>query len=281
MKKDRLMTIIILAILIFIAIFNFANKDENIDRIENDYLDLVFFDVGQGDSSLIKLPNGETALIDGGSRRYSQEILDKLDDHKVSKIDYLIVTHLHEDHIGSLPEVIRNKEIGKIYMPRVSTNTKIFEDLLMSIKEKDLKISQGKSGLVINDYMEILGPTREHKSMNNNSLIVRLKYNDLTALYTGDAELAAEKDILDFKNRLKSDILKVGHHGSDTSSSKDFIDLVDPDIAVISVAEKNKYKHPSKSVIDRFNSRGARILRTDELGDIHISTDGKNIKINK
>jgi competence protein ComEC len=245
-----------------------------------------FIDVGQGDSIFIQLPNGETSLIDGGTRASGENVVKYLKEQNVEKIDYLIATHPHEDHIGGLPKVVKNFEIGKIYMPDATANTNIFQELLKEIKSKEKKITIAKGGdIILNDSgikYEILAPNGEkYGETNDYSIVAKLTYKDNSFLFTGDAEKISENEIIEKGYNLKSDVLKIGHHGGSTSTSDEFLLKVSPKYGVISLGKDNTYGHPHKETIQRLNEQNVTILRTDELGTIVMISDGKNIAINK
>lgn len=240
-----------------------------------------FLDVGQADSALIELPNGEVVLIDGGNRGDSGLLINYIKGINVEKIDYLIATHPHEDHIGGLPAVVRQFDIGKIYMPKKTANTQIFESLLKEIKNKDLKITEARSGMDIVDdvnlKLSIVAPDgASYEKINDYSIANKLKYKNISFLFTGDAERKSEISMINSKVDLKADILKVGHHGSNTSSTEEFLDNISPRYAIISCEEQNSYGHPHREVIERLNKRKIKILRTDEMGTIILETDGKS-----
>lgn len=240
-----------------------------------------FLDVGQADSALIELPNGEVVLIDGGNIGDSGFLINYIKGINVEKIDYLIATHPHEDHIGGLPAVVRQFDIGKIYMPKKTANTQIFESLLKEIKNKDLKITEARSGMDIVDdvnlKLSIVAPDgASYEKINDYSIANKLKYKNISFLFTGDAERKSEISMINSKVDLKADILKVGHHGSNTSSTEEFLDNISPRYAIISCEEQNSYGHPHREVIERLNKRKIKILRTDEMGTIILETDGKS-----
>lgn len=243
-----------------------------------------FIDVGQADSILIELPNDEIALIDGGNRADGELVVNYLKDNNIEKIDYLLATHPHEDHIGGLPVVVDSFHIGSIYMPRKSVSTEIFETLVNSIKSNDLKATVAEGGLKIIDDGElkfsIIAPNSDDYSETNDfSIVCKLEYKDKSFLFTGDAEGTSEKEIIKAGYDLSADVLKVGHHGGSTSTTEEFLNEVEPTYAVISVAKDNDHGHPHKETIEKLNERNINVLRTDELGTIIISTDGKNISI--
>ena len=251
-----------------------------------DTLAVNFLDVGQGDCEFIQLPDGKCMLIDAGVSDSAGKIASKISELGYEKIDYLVATHPHADHIGGMKRIVENFDIGEIYMPKASTNTKTFENLLQAISDKGLSINTAKAGKVIYESddlkIEILAPISDtYKDLNNYSAVIRLQYGNNVFLFTGDAEELAEGEILNAysKNALKADVLKVGHHGSNTASSADFISAVLPKYAVIEVGEDNSYNHPHAEAVDTLNSVGAEILRTDLNGNITIISDKVNITV--
>jgi beta-lactamase superfamily II metal-dependent hydrolase len=245
-----------------------------------------FIDVGQADCILIQTPEGRNILIDAGNNDDQQTILTYLNKQGTKKIDVVIGTHPHEDHIGSMDAVIKNYEIGKLFMPKVSTTTKTFEDVLAAAKAKKLKISSPTPGTVIepdkNVKLTVLAPnSAQYDDLNNYSIVVKMTYGSTSFLFTGDAEGTSEKEILAKKFDIKADVLKIGHHGSDSSTTAAFLKAVSPKYAVISVGQGNDYGHPKKTTLDKLKAKNIDIYRTDLNGTIIATSDGKAIKFDK
>jgi competence protein ComEC len=250
-----------------------------------DGLKVHFIDVGQGASQLIIGSTGKTILIDAGNNNQAAVVCDYLKKQKISKIDILVGTHPDADHIGGLDAVIDNFEIGKIYLPKVQANTKTFEDVLLAIQRKGLKVSTAKAGLTLDweadAAVQMLAPTGEHPDDTNDmSAVIHLDYGDTSFLFTGDAELKSEHEMIDAKVNLKSDVLLVGHHGSKSSTSQAFLEAVRPSYAVIQVGKSNNYGHPSAEVLNRLADGGIKTFRNDEQGNIVFSSNGKEIVVN-
>lgn len=239
-----------------------------------------FIDVGQGDSTLIE-SNGHYMLIDAGENNQGDTVIEYLRSHQVTTLDYVIGTHPHSDHIGGLDLVIDAFDVGKIILPPKEHTTKTFEDLLDSISKKGLKITKPVPGDIYelgDASFQILAPNQDYgDDLNNWSVGLRLVYGDTAFLFTGDAEEAAEADILKTGLDLKADVLKAGHHGSRTSSSDPFLDCVSPSYAVIECGDGNTYGHPHQETMKRLKKRGIQIYRTDTQGNIVATTDGTNL----
>jgi len=250
-------------------------------------LKVHFLDVGQADSTLIELPNNQIMLIDGGNNNDSDIIIEYLKEKDIKKIDYLIGTHPHEDHIGGLDDIIDSLEIGKIYLPGVVHTTKTFENLLNSIKRKSKKIITAKAGvnIVNEDQLKLyfLSPIKkDYKELNHYSAVIKLEYQENSFLFTGDAEIVNEEEIIvEYSDLSKVDVLKIAHHGSSSSSSNNFLDIIEPDYGVISVGNDNQYGHPSPTVIKRLNNKDIKIYRTDLQGTITLGSNGIKISFNK
>ncbi|MCI9087569.1 MAG: MBL fold metallo-hydrolase [Clostridia bacterium] len=235
-------------------------------------LKVYFFDVGQADSILI-MNEEQTMLIDAGNNDDGEMLVKNLEILGITKIDYLVGTHPHEDHIGGMDNIIKNFEIGTIYMPKVQTNTKTFEDVLDAVREKELTISTPKvkdTFKVGKAECQVLAVDNKAKNLNITSIVIQMQFDDMTYLFTGDSEKEVEEKILKANKDIKVNILKVGHHGSDTSSSEKFIQTLVPEISVISVGRDNSYGHPNQEVVERLEEVGSKIYRTDEVGNVFI-----------
>ncbi|HHU92331.1 MAG TPA: MBL fold metallo-hydrolase [Halanaerobiaceae bacterium] len=246
-----------------------------------------YLDLGQADSILLELPNNEIMLIDAGNNSDGQKLVNYLREQGIDTIDYLIGTHPHADHIGGLDDVIENFVIGRIYMPEVIHTTKTFEDVLLAVQRKGKKITPARTGVSIIDdpvlQIYFLSPiSNNYKDLNHYSAVVKVDFLDKSFLFTGDAEKINEEEMIEkYGVKLKSHILKVGHHGSNTSTSEEFIEKVVPDYAVISVGKDNSYGHPSALVIQRLQNHGVKIYRTDLQGTIIARSDGQQILFNQ
>ena len=251
-------------------------------QAEDVLLRVDFLNVGQADCALLST-NGHYMVIDGGNNGDADTILSYLEGQGVEKLDAVVGTHPHEDHIGSLDAIINHFDVDAVYMPKIMHTSKTFEDVLDAVANKGLKIKSPSPGDTI-DFngleIEELGPQREYKDFNNNSIVLKVNAGETAFLFTGDAEETAEKDILQADYDLQADVLKVGHHGSSTSSSQAFLQAVKPKYAVISVGVGNSYHHPEEEALQRLQSIGAEIYRTDLQGNIVCTTDGKNIAFN-
>lgn len=245
-----------------------------------------FIDVGQGDSILIQFPNQQNMLIDAGDNDKGKVVVDYLIDQGVSKIHYLIATHPHADHIGGMDDVIDQFEIGDIYMPKIAHTTKTYMDLLEAIERKNLRIRAAHAGttITIDDVRaEILAPDihLDSDNLNDYSVVLKLTYGKTKFLLQGDAEEKTEESILESGIDIRSDVIKLGHHGSSTSSTPSYIEAVDPDYAIVMVGEGNKYGHPHKEVVALMDEKGINIYRTDRDGTIVIISDGNKISFNE
>lgn len=245
-------------------------------------LSVQFLDVGQGDCIFVKLPDGQSMLIDAGNNADGEKIVEFIKNQGTEKIDFLIGTHPHADHIGGMDDVINQFEVGKIYMPAVTANTRTFEEVLEAIKNKGLKIDTVKAGVVVLDgdvKAEFISPAGEsYEEINDYSAVLKLTYGEKTFLFAGDSEYAAEKEMLE-SYEIDSDVLKVAHHGSSSSTHKAFLGAVSPEYAIISVGEGNDYGHPHKNLIKRLEDIDTTVFRTDLNGTITMICDGKTIDV--
>ncbi len=242
-------------------------------------LRVEFIDVGQGDSALVITPSGKTMLIDGGGRSEESRLLDYLNKQEIKRLDVIVGTHPHEDHIGGLIGVIKNLDIGEIYMPKASSTSNVFRDLLLTIKNKGLKVNTAKQGLNFNldqdVAVEVISPGKDYGDLNDMSAVLRISYKNSSFLFMGDAEKQAESDLMQYVT--ESDVIKIGHHGSATSSGKKFIEKVHPTFAVISCGKDNDYGHPHKETLELLKSKNIKVYRTDKSGNISASSDGNII----
>lgn len=300
-KKSNFKNIIILVISIISAIIvyfggNLSLKNETENQnviakaptfskedVTDEFLKIYFLDVGQADSTLI-INNNQTMLIDAGNNEDGNLIVEFIKSLEIEKIDYLVGTHAHEDHIGGMDDIINNFNIGTVYLPYTTektTTTKTFEDVLDSLIAKNLSITTANIGdkfTLGNTNCEIMYvDNSEPEDTNDQSICIRLEFKNESFLFMGDASGKVEKA----RNWPQTNVLKVAHHGSKTSTSKEFLKQVKPQIAIISVGKDNSYKHPSEQVLERLESIKAKIYRTDELGTILLISDGDSNTVEK
>lgn len=245
-------------------------------------LDIHFLDVGQGDSILIELPNNQTMLIDAGDTSQSDKIITYIHQQGYDRIDYLVATHPHSDHIGGMVDVINNFNISNIYISHAPHTSLTYENLITAIENSPANVFIPFAGDVILNsddlLVEVVAPKDENYSnLNNASLVIKLTYDENVFLFTGDAEKEEEDSIW---TNIKCDVLKVGHHGSDTSSTDNFLKKTDPTYAVISAGLGNSYGHPTDKVLQRLHDRGIKIFRTDLQGTIIATSNGSDILFN-
>jgi len=274
-------------VLFFLFVINFfiwfvVFANENKDKLK-----VAFFDVGQGDSVFIETPNGNQILIDGGPDKKVLRELSKIMSFYDKTIDMVVTTHPDEDHIGGLPAVFEGYEISTFIEPGVTSDSNTYKLLKELVKKEKSKQILARSGMIFDlsgdIYLEILFPDRDVSGLDTNdaSIIAKLTYDKNSFLFTGDSPQKIENYIISlYGDKLKSDVLKVGHHGSKTSSSESFIGFVSPEYAVISAGKNNKYGHPHQEVLDLLNKFDSNILKTFESGTIIFETDGEVLNLN-
>lgn len=244
-----------------------------------DGLSVHFIDVGQGDCILVCC-DGKNMIIDAGTKEYAGTVKDYLSSCGVRSLDYVVCTHPHDDHIGAMSSIINDFDVDTIIMSDATTTTQSYENLLYAISNKKKTITSAKVGDTYKlggSTFVILAPEREYDDLNNTSVVIKLTYKNNSFLFTGDASEESENDILAAGEDLGADVLKVGHHGSSTATSQDFLNAVNPSYAVISAGLGNSYGLPSAETVKRLKDGGIKTLRTDINGTIVFTSDGTKI----
>ncbi|MCL1698533.1 MBL fold metallo-hydrolase [Lysinibacillus sp. BPa_S21] len=241
-----------------------------------------FIDVGQGDSIFIESPNGKTMLVDGGVKGAGQQVVSYLKELGVNKLDIVVATHPDADHIGGLIPVLNSIDIGQFYDSGKVHTSQTFEEMLTLIDTKNIPYNVPKTGdsIAFDDdiKVKVLNANENARDNNDASIVLKIAYGNVSFLLTADAGIALEKEMM--KYDVKATILKAGHHGSNTSSSVEFVQAVHPEVAILSYGEGNKYGHPHAEVVERLQAIGSKIYATAEAGTVIVSTDGVNYDVN-
>lgn len=240
-------------------------------------LNVYYFDVGQADSIVIE-NNGVYMLIDAGNNADGENLVNYFREMGITKFEYVIGTHAHEDHIGGMDNILNNFEIGHFFMPDVVTTSKTFEDVITALENNEIAFETPEIGeifIIGGCKFEVLHVGSEDDDLNDTSIVVRGLYGNTSFLFMGDATSNVEKNLLN--SNVNSDVLKVGHHGSRYSSSVNFLNIVTPEYAIISVGEDNSYDHPHDVALNRIADSGAKIYRTDHDGTIIATSDGEEV----
>lgn len=282
MKNKK--TLLIVAVLFVVSFIytHFTEKAEIKPEKNSENLAVTFLNVGQGDSSFIEFPNGKCMLVDASTAGESERILNHVAGKGYKKIDYLIATHPHNDHIGGMTNVVDCFEIGEAYMPDVASSSDTYLDFLKALKNKNISVKKATGGVEFeegNVKVEFLSPLREeYEDLNNYSAIVKVTFGKKSFLFTGDAEEIAETDLIESGADLKADVLKIGHHGSSSSTTEEFLKAVSPVYAIISCGKDNDYGHPHKEVLNRLKEENVKIYRTDINGDVSMISNGLEVE---
>ena len=283
-KRRSLYIIAALVCIIAFAVILFSVQNPfGSNRFDTSQDFIEFTDVGQGDSAII-YSNGYCAVVDVGTSETAGQLSEDLGEYGVKHIDAVIISHLHDDHVGALPQIAERFEIENLIMPKVKSNS-----LLAAKSGKDIAIEGGAAyydaaqgmHFTLGDFEITVLSDFDSSNENNRSLFIMAEINGKRTLFTGDAEASSESLLLNQSLDIDCDILKVGHHGSNTSSSKNFLNRVTPDYSVISVGEGNSYHHPHYKTLNSLEDTGAKILRTDKDGDITFKFQDENIILSR
>ena len=284
-KKDKkiIFTIITLIVVLIAQSFYKPSQSniEQVDKITAEYNDLqvYFLDVGQADCILIRNQD-KNMLIDAGNNEDGSKLVTYFKELGIKEFEYVVGTHPHEDHIGGLDDIINSFKINNVLLPEAYTTTKTFSDVLTSIENKNLEITVPNIGDIINfggTNIEVVYIGNNEEDLNDNSVVLKLTYGKYSYLFTGDATSNCEEKMLD--KDIKADVLKVAHHGSEYSSTDNFLKKVNPEYAIISVGKDNSYGHPSDKIIKRLQKYTQNIYQTQDYGTIVTISNGNNITI--
>lgn len=295
MRKSKKISVVFMLLLIITLVIgqyvyttnqlknNEGNKESSTEVTDDLSMKVHFIDVGQADCILVE-HNGKYMLVDGGNNADKDVILDYLDDLGVKEFEAIIMTHPHEDHIGSIDSVILNYKVKTIYAPKKEHTSKTYEDVLNAVIETGNTLHEPKPGESFKFgaiTVTFLAPGKDYgNNLNNWSIGIKVSNGVHSFVMCGDAEKEAEEDMLAANLDLKADVLKLSHHGSDTSSTKEFVEAVNPKYAVITVGKDNSYGHPSKSTMKMLKNKKIPYFRTDEQGTIVIASDGDKLTCN-
>ena len=246
---------------------------------QNSTFEVHYLDVGQGDCSLV-LCDGHAMLIDGGEASESSKVYAYLQQHGVSHLDYMVASHAHSDHIGGLSGALNYATVDTAFCPVTDYDSKTFNSMIKYLDKQGIDItvpSAGDEFMLGSAHVQILSPQKSYDEPNDTSIVLKVTYGETSFLFTGDAERTAEADILDAGYNLSSTVLKVGHHGSDTSTSYPFLKEIMPKYAVIQVGKDNSYGHPTEDILSRLRDADVKVYRNDLQGDIICSSDGEDV----
>jgi len=297
---EKLATVIILILaVVFVFQFKLTSNENSNQQVSGNVVNqsgssnvaqdvdgellLTMIDVGQADSFLF-IQEGEVALIDCGTRSTGKDVVKHLKSLGITRIDYIFGTHPHDDHMGGMYDVITNFEIGKIIIPEIESGevtTNWYMKLMNEINQGNYEVEYTEVGSMYNvgnASMKVIGPiSKPNGNLNNYSTVLKVSFGEMDIIMTGDAEEEVEKEIIKSGANLDAEILKVGHHGSDTSNSEEFLDAITPEYALISAKVGNKYEHPTEETMQRLKERDIEVYRTDESGTVVATITTNNV----